>query len=626
MNKVSKLFAGFAALAMLAACSNDEPAAITKPGDGDTAYMKVSIKAANGMSRYTTTPGYEDGNTNENKVNSVRFFFFDNAGAAMDLSAYLVKAEDDTITVNPDDPKNDNVEAVFGDNLLVLEDLTSNQYPSYMITVLNRPDFVPGTNLDNTLEVLDNCKNGDYFVMSTASYIGENAHHDGKYHATKLQPTDFKQSAAAAVADEAPVEVYVERLAAKVQVGLAETITSGTINVGGETLYKLETTVAGGDNTGAGNVLNTQLYLRVLGWDLNTTAKNSYMCKNLNPAWALNWGSNGNWNNATDYRSYWAKSHVYGNDYANIDNYVDYVQTDAWKNDLTAKTLKALGADVAYCNENTNEVSKIASKEAVPEGVKARDLIDNRVATNVVLYTQVVDEEGQGVELVRANGVLFKADSYLQYIINRAYAMNADKFNLWVKKSDNSIEVEGGTLSTQEYIQIGTDCFTLVMPEETDKEGVGDVDVVLNNDEFAEKTFYKKGTDENGTVIYTPLTEAEVATAKAALVAAIKAAQPTGTNHAVIYENGKNVYYIPVEHLGYVMDQTTLVEGSYGVVRNHWYKLTVSSFSKVGHGIWDPEEGNSESLKPDEPENPLYYLGAHINILSWKVVDQTVDL
>ena len=31
-------------------------------------------------------------------------------------------------------------------------------------------------------------------------------------------------------------------------------------------------------------------------------------------------------------------------------------------------------------------------------------------------------------------------------------------------------------------------------------------------------------------------------------------------------------------------------------------------------------------IVPDEPEDPYYYLGARINILSWRLVDQNVDL
>ena len=49
MNKMNKLFAGFAAVAMLASCSNDEPT--VGPGndgpiaDGEVAYMTITIAA-----------------------------------------------------------------------------------------------------------------------------------------------------------------------------------------------------------------------------------------------------------------------------------------------------------------------------------------------------------------------------------------------------------------------------------------------------------------------------------------------------------------------------------------------------------------------------------------------------
>lgn len=53
MNKLNKLFAGFAAVAMLAACSNDEPVA---PGDntipaGEKAYLTVNIQSAGDTAR-----------------------------------------------------------------------------------------------------------------------------------------------------------------------------------------------------------------------------------------------------------------------------------------------------------------------------------------------------------------------------------------------------------------------------------------------------------------------------------------------------------------------------------------------------------------------------------------------
>lgn len=618
--KINKFLMGLGAIAALslAACSNDEPNNPTpeKPGNGQSAYMKVSIKSASGMSRATTTPGYEDGNESEHKVNSVRFYFFDETGASMDLTAYLTKG-DGTIVVNPEGNKNNTVEAVFGENLLVLEKMTSNKYPTYMVTVINRPDFKVGTNLDNTLQLLDNCKNGDYFVMSTSSYKGESDHHDNKYyHATKLTKDDFKTTAAAAVAQGSTVSVYVERLAAKVELDLASQMKSEVVTLeGGEKIYKLEQTVAGGNNTenDTENQLGTQLYIRVLGWDLNTTAIDSYMCKNIDTNWNLNWDTNGSWDAGADFRSFWAKSYIYGDKLDAVNNKLSYVNTGSWVKDSSKPfSLTEIGNTPNYCNENTNKLENIYNDGAV----------DNRLVTHAVLYTQVCDVEGNAVELVKANGVLFVSDSYKQYIINRAYAMAGSTFNIWKQtgSSSSTTEDEEGTTTstTNTYAQIGTEYFDLVKP--TTPEGIGDVDIIVKEDAFT-GTFYKKNADNT----YTEMTADELTAAIAALKTAIANAEPE--NHAVMFGNGKSVYYIPVEHLGNLANSDA-VEGSYGVVRNHWYKLTVSKFSKVGHGIWDPEDGEEhyEDLIPNEPEDPMYYLGADINILSWKIVNQEVEL
>jgi hypothetical protein len=630
MNKLNKLFAGFAAVAMLAACSNDEPtpAPETPDSDGQKAYMSIRIQAATGMSRSTTDGNFEDGNKDEHAVKNVRFFFFDAQGAAMDLQAYLV-GTDGNVTVKPNDPANDNVEAVFGNNILVLEKLTSNNYPNYMITVLNRPGFECGTTLTNTLERLSTFKDDGYYVMSTASYAGENAHHDNTYyHATKLQPTDFKPTAEAAIADKQTVSVYVERLAAKVQVGMAESMTSETKTLDdGTVIYKLDQTVANGttDNEEQGsNQLGTALWIKVLGWDLNTTVNDSYMCKNIDTEWTFDWDANGSWNASNLFRSYWSKSTIYDMTLtqATAANKLSYVRTMTWKDAATSKTLKDLGNNVfAYCNENTNVPGKIFETEP---NDNARALIDSRIVTNVVLYAQICDDKGEKLDdLVMANGVLFRSNSYLQYVINRAYAMTT-ALNIWEKTSDVTTKPNPDEiLNKKEYQQIGTEYFELVFPEKTeDYDGVGDVDVKVKANAFDGKELYKKNEDGS----YSLLTDADRAAAITALETAIATVQPQGENHAVMYENGKSVYYIPVQHLGALEGKTTVDECYYGVVRNHWYKLTISKFTKVGHGIWDPEEGRDETLKPDKPENPLYYLGADINILAWKVVNQNVEL
>ncbi|MCM1449382.1 MAG: fimbria major subunit [Clostridiales bacterium] len=632
-NLLTKAMLCGAAVAMVS-CSNDEPVKgdQQKPLDGDVAYMTVTISSADKSSRATTDGGYEDGSlTPEDEINvkNVRFFFFDDKGAAMDLTAYMV---DPNANLNLAPGEKPNIEHKLGKNILVLEDMTSNQYPSYMITIINNDKFECGTNLTNTLELLSDYKTNNGFVMSTSSYAPGAGETRPYYHVTNIEPGNFKQTPEAAVADNAPVEIYVERLASKVTLKLADEIKSGETTLDdGTKIYKLEQTVANGtegDNVDGDNTnLNTDLYIKVLGWNVNTTANNSYMMKNIDTKWDFIWQRE-SWNKPEYFRSFWAKSYTYGDNAAAIASKVTYVPT---KEIDVPNGLRA----AAYCNENTNTVNNVFAEENVEDN--ARALVDSRVVTNVVLHTQIVEKDGGKVnDLVMANGTLFRGAAYLQYILNRAYA-GTDGINLWIQTEVNNGTTtndkgETVTTTTTKYAQIGKEFFSLAYPE--NYEGLGDVDVVFNEDAFNATTattkyyVYKEVETEDGKTEnkYVEATAEEIAAAVASIKTQIAAVQPEGVNHAVIYEGGHNIYFIPIEHLAADHNQKNAVEGYYGVVRNHIYNLTINSFSKVGHGIWDPKGDKEETAKPEKPEDPLYYLGAHINILSWKVVNQDVDL
>jgi len=59
------------------------------------------------------------------------------------------------------------------------------------------------------------------------------------------------------------------------------------------------------------------------------------------------------------------------------------------------------------------------------------------------------------------------------------------------------------------------------------------------------------------------------------------------------------------------------------MVRNHHYVVTVDKLEKIGKGIFD---GDEKIVPGDDPDGDIYYVGAKINILSWKIVSQNVEL
>ena len=83
-------------------------------------------------------------------------------------------------------------------------------------------------------------------------------------------------------------------------------------------------------------------------------------------------------------------------------------------------------------------------------------------------------------------------------------------------------------------------------------------------------------------------------------------------------------YNIPIEHLnnGAITANGTIPEAKYGVVRNHHYVVTIDNLEKIGKGIFDEDE----RIVPGDPDGDTYYVGAKINILSWKIVSQNVEL
>ena len=87
------------------------------------------------------------------------------------------------------------------------------------------------------------------------------------------------------------------------------------------------------------------------------------------------------------------------------------------------------------------------------------------------------------------------------------------------------------------------------------------------------------------------------------------------------YAGGKCYYQIPVEHLGTVGSGSPATP-NYGMVRNHWYKINVSGINHVGDAVFD-----TEVEIPGIPEkNQEYYLSAKIHVLSWHIVEQSVEL
>lgn len=636
MNKFLKLFCGAAVLTTMAACSSDEPNVGPNgpEGNGEVAYMKVQITAPATRTRATTDGGYTESDATEleHKVSGVSFLFFEKNGAY----AFTVKADDSTFQPadgNGSNSGNANVEYIGKDNIVVLEGVTQNNYPEYMMTILNCPsDFTPGQTMQETADRLTTFAN-DFkdgaatpFVMTTSSFYGARtgqnggARHDDMYYVTKLNSTDFKTTLDEAKTTADPVEIYVERLAAKVQVGISGA--EGRFETwNGEKYFKLNQTLAGGNDVTTGdNVSDVDLYVKVEGWGLNTLASQSYMSKKLDEAWKTTDVYTG-WNNSNDWRSFWGVAHTYGAYDQSKFTYKTpkeiYGNGQAFSEDLKNNT--------EYCYENTNAPVNIFT--AVTDGPftlsGAKVGVENARVTHVVLRTKIYQKNSDGSfatldDLVQYRGILYTGDSFKALVLNSLKA--AGNLNFWRYKGSSADPTTD--VITTNWQSISANDVEMVKNTDADHK-LGEIKVVAKalaaGDKIYQRTVVKE--DDKDVVKYVDITSTYKNTLDGLLDAVYSNYNPVGTDTA------DAIYYIPIEHNATALVQGTPTEAKeafYGVVRNHWYKLTVNSFKKVGHLVFDPENDTTQII-PDKPEDPLYYVGAKINILSWKVINQSIN-
>lgn len=355
------LFAMFMAGCLLASCNNDEPNPNAGTGELETSYIAVSVNSANASTR-AEDGGYAEGNDSEQKVTTAHFFFFDASGnpftlnqeslvGGSDKANYVVKTIEDAGNKLP------NVETIT--NVVLTIQNLQGEYPAQMLVVLNwdyAGEAISLTNLRNTLaDYAAAVENTKGFLMSNSAYVkGTNT----VITATPITIENIASSESAAMA--APVQVFVERVAAKV------------------TLKENETNF----NTGITDPDGKKIYAHIVGWDVNTTLDRSYLVKEIDATWQdaiLGF----TWNDEPYYRSYWAKSVAANGENVKYDTDFSY-----------AGLTNTVNTGV-YCLENTG----------------------NKY-TKVVIAAELVDESQNPVQVARLYSEMYTFDGIKNVIAN----------------------------------------------------------------------------------------------------------------------------------------------------------------------------------------------------------------
>ena len=311
------------------------------------------------------------------------------------------------------------------------------------------------------------------------------------------------------------------------------------------------------------------VFVKLAGWELYNDYQQSNLLKNINPSWAV--ATLGlTWNDIPYFRSYWATSQ------STVLN-----DTFAWSYATIPSGYETEnGFDVgsaAYCAENTNQVSGTTDPR-----------------TKVILKGQLMQKNND--------------DTYSPLPLARWYG------KYFLGKTDLLTAV-ANTMTYTIFWHDGTE-YKNITPDDLECVnifGVGEsyeVCFQLSTQGLAKKWYHF--SSENEYVSFGEHDSNPNNANSVAINAYLDNIQP-----ALFYNDGHTYYYIDIEHLG-------TAAAKYGVVRNHVYKIDVNSIKGYGTPVFKP---NSNIVNPEYPElEQESYVAARINVLSWKIVSQSVNI
>lgn len=570
--KIPKLFPFACVALMMTACASDkeEIGNGTKPGS-DPQYLAVNIVNV-GATPTTRAAEYENGTAGESTIKKVRFYFFNGDG-----SPYLIKnpgvagvegdggknwleasPADDTTSGTPSQTEK------ITQTVLVINGVQSAA-PAAIVAVVN-PETVDAATLKNgetmRLSELRYSAVGSQFYKKDATGVSDFVMSNSVYvnagEDVCASLVAGHVTTSAETAKTKPVDLYVERVVAKVTAD----VDNSAFELGDGT--KWETTKYG-TKTAVGKSGDYDVYAVIEGWGLADENSKAEVEKQVDKTWTNGTLGFTPWTTADYHRCFWETSVAFdagagGNQPVNP----------------TFNQLKAKMQDVLYTLPNT-------------PGSKVTDLKNNDLTKFAVAATlKYKDASGNwhNAEICRYNGVSILGIDNLKKQVALTFSQyyTSTDATTYTQLSKDDINFKDPDATTQQY---------LVTP-------------TLADAPTGTKYYTKTTTGTTPT-----FTEVD----KNTVLAAIEA------DKAEIRKDGRAYYYVPIKHLGST-DTNADAIAEYGIVRNHFYKITLSGIKGFGTPVYDP----SKVVAPAVPTYQDTYLAARVQVLQWRVVNQNASL
>lgn len=675
MKKTNLLTGATAILALaLTACSSDLPNGGSKVTENEeTRYVTVVISNPT----FTRASEFEIGTDAENQIQDVYFVFYDEYGDVVGRNSIVdIKlTEDGQLTVTPNTPQDGDPQSSVGQiatTTLQLEIPKGSNPPKYVMAFLNPVDFGEVSSQENINSLRDS-KRKNYlcghnkFAMNNSAYYGTNlitgAENVKILGAPVLEGQLHETLEAANAANSTPIEIYVERYAAKVR--LTMIMESDDENKGIKPQI-----------VGEGDRAYTLMFVPEV-WTVNADAPEMYASKRFENSNAANHdvptfnevqtmlGTWSTWNDAPNHRSYWACSPGYyatqfptvsddiienapdGKTGAGIEVspynllYYSYNQITGTSNDPNDPNKKSKGLGNTYFSDDgSNRNCKYVLENTM--GADAFKCANPKAAAPSALIVGHYDiYSGEAVDATKKVAsehgfCIYAGNLYFIEEEQEGYAPSANSIKgallnrNGILFTDQSGEHPLTAASTAPF-----DCLEVCHPTKDVRDGQNvphryvTLQLKYLGEENADKytgLYYRPAGSDN----LVPVQKTDSKTLEE-VITEINKFLWAQLGNARIYRGNKAYFSIPIQHLGITernyadlpkpIDSDGFIiwkevrVGDFGLVRNHVYTIQVDGIKGIGSGIDGPDNPLVPSMEDEE-----YWLNYKINILGWRVV------
>lgn len=594
MKKFTMLSSVLASALMLtvASCSSEDVAGGDSQNDkGGTSFLAVNIEnvgsAPASRSSYEQNKGtYEDGTADESKITNVRFYFFNGDGTPYLLDnngseKQPVNFLDQKVETAGND--HDHTAEIKTKAVLVLKGETK-AVPASVIAVIN-PEVLDNTTLQSgtmTLSELRTSATGSKFHNDTNGFVMSNSVYESAGQDVCSTPVANSVFATAEDATKNPVDIYVERVNAKVNAKIdatykrdGESTTAWTKNTDGK--YQIEvgnievTTYATGNTNAKPTTKTYPVYAVVQGWQLADANGKAEVCKQINTSWYAGELGISPWTTSDYHRCFWSKSVPF-----------NFGAQGGANHPVNPKF-----EDIKLSLSDEFSITPVYTLPNTPDKVVTNPKTSVNTLTKLIVAAKLVYQDDNGnyknAQVCQYRGLTYLgedavkkqiAGSFTQYFKKASDASGATIYKS-LEASDIAFKTAPGSSEVKNYEVVATLAST-----------VGDLYV------------------KNGET-WTIASKDDINAALAKETAQVRST------------DGATYYYTPIKHLG---EAGKL--GEYGIVRNHSYQVTIQNIKGFGTPVYDPKK----EIDPMIPSDENTYLAASIKVLSWRVVSSKVNL